>query len=434
MDIGKYNRIKDELFYFNLCGGISLDVRFNKGWFLLMFFAVGFALLYLWYLVFPGTENIEALRYFQREEISQGREYISLLRFMSIGCFFLELLFLVGLIFSGWAQTLAKKMQKITHNQVWGGRVLFFIFLWLSLRLLRLPFSIFSSYYWEHQWGFSVQSLYSWWQDYFLGAGLELVFMLLGVTILFFIIDRWKKMWWLVGAILTSVWLFVQVLLWPVVISPIFNEFQPAKDPEVIQMVEELSKKAEIKIDQVLIMDASRRTNSANAYFTGLGSTKRIVLYDTLLRDYSLDEVKAVVAHEMAHWKHKHVLQGLLWGVVGNLFLWFFLFVLLRSTFLKRNYYPPHTWALVLLFVLLISYVGSPIESYISRRMEIEADQMAVAITEDVPAAVRLQINLAVKNFADVSPPPFIEWFSYSHPSAPKRIQYIEAVTYDSKP
>jgi STE24 endopeptidase len=401
-------------------------VRFNKLWFLLICLAGVFAVLYLWYSLFPGKINNESLYYFNKDEILRARYYILPCRLVSVSSFILELGFWLWIIFSPRGQSLVVTIQNAAGGGVWGARISFFLFLWLALKLLYLPFSLFAGYYWEKSWGFLTQSLASWWQDYFLGAGIDFVFTLVSVIVLFLIIDRCPRKWWLVGALLTSGWLFVQVFLWPIVISPLFNDFQTAKDPEIIQMVKELSDKAGIKIDQVLIMDASRRTTSANAYFTGLGNTKRIVLYDTLLKDYPRDEVRAVIAHEMAHWKHKHVLKGLLWGTAANILLWWLLFGLLQKTLIRTSTYPPYTWALVLLFLLLVSFIGNPVENYMSRRMEIEADKTAVAMTSDKQAAVRLQIDLAAKNLADVFPPSFIEWFSYSHPSALKRIYYVD--------
>lgn len=112
---------------------------------------------------------------------------------------------------------------------------------------------------------------------------------------------QWPKTWWMVGAAVFSGWLVIQTLLWPVVISPLFNHFTEVRDPQIISMVNDLAQNAGLRIDKILVMDASRRTNKANAYFTGVGTTQRIVLYDTLLKDYDQNEIQAVIAHEMAH-------------------------------------------------------------------------------------------------------------------------------------
>jgi STE24 endopeptidase len=196
-------------------------------------------------------------------------------------------------------------------------------------------------------------------------------------------------------------------------------------------MVGELSQKARLPVEQVMVMDASRRTTRANAYFTGLGRTKRIVLYDTLLENYPPDQVKSVVAHEMAHWRQGHIVRGLAWGTLANFIFWGFLFIALRATIPPSVFVQPYTWAVILLFFILVSFVGSPVQNHLYRSMEIEADRVSVMLTGDAPAAVRLQVNLAVKNLSDVSPPAFIQWFSYSHPSAPDRIKIIKQAGSD---
>lgn len=410
-----------------------MQLHLNKIWWMLLILTSIFVILYLWHTLFPGTVRPEAFQYFQEQEISEGRSYISILRLVFILSFILELVLLFWFLGSGRAETLSQQLCRVSGNSLWGGRLLFFIILWLLLRFINLPFSLFAGYYWEHRWGFSTQTLPAWWQDYFLSVGLDFSLTLVGVLLFFVAIDRWPRKWWLAGAAFTSVWLFIQVFLWPLVISPLFNKFEPAQDSAVVQMVEELSEKAGLEVGEVLIMDASRRTTAANAYFTGLGKTKRIVLYDTLLKDYPPEEVKAVVAHEMAHWKHAHVLQAIKWGIISAFFLWGLLYLILGSTVSGRGGYPPHTWAIVVLFLLMVTFLSSPVENYLSRRMEKEADCTAVMLTGNIPVAIRLQVDLAAKNLADVSPPPFLEWFGYSHPSTLKRIEIIKQVVPSDK-
>jgi len=245
------------------------------------------------------------------------------------------------------------------------------------------------------------------------------------MLILLGIMNRWHNTWWLAGAALMSVWLVIQSLLWPVIIAPMFNKFEPVHDQAIMTMVRELADKAELPVDQVFIMDASRRTIKANAYFAGVGHTKRVVLYDTLLANYSFDEIKAVLAHEFAHWRQNHIVKGLLLGIIGNFLFWGILYTLLRSVMPGQTPNPPHTLAVIMFIILSLSFVINPWVNYISRNMETEADRIAVELTDDVQAAIRLQKNLALRNFSDLSPAPFIEWFSYSHPPAAKRMDNI---------
>jgi len=207
-----------------------------------------------------------------------------------------------------------------------------------------------------------------------------------------------------------------------------FNKFEPIVDTQLITMIDELAEKAGLPIDKMLVMDASTKTTKANAYFTGVGETKRIVLYDNLIRQYSLAEIKAVIAHEMAHWQKGHILRGLLLGSLGSFIVWGGAHLLLRREIL-RSRIKPLVWVTLLLYITLINFVSLPLQNAVSRQMEIEADQTAVILTEDPESAVKLQMGLALKNRSDLSPPAFIEWFSYTHPSVLNRIEKILEVS-----
>ena len=402
-----------------------MTFRLNGWWFLLLAVTGIFSLLYLWHTLFPGQVSPEALQYFTTEQINAGRDYSQTQRLLTIAGFVTQVLFLVWFLWSGRAVALGKWTQSIAGGSYLGGIILFFCSLWLALRLLNLPLDLYGSYFFQHSWGFSTQTLGAWWMDYLKGAGLDLIISGIGVILFFILLNGWPRTWWVIGAGLLACWLIIQSILWPVFISPMFNRFEPVKDPAILNMVEELSLKAGIPVEEVLVMDASRRTTKANAYFSGLGKTKQIVLYDNLLNAYSQDEVKAVLAHEMAHWRQGHIVKGLTLGVVGNFLAWGLLFLLLK-TMVPPRYYPAHTWAMVLLFFSLVSFITSPVQNYISRSMEKEADHVSTMLTGDPAAAVQLQKSLVIKNVSDVSPPTFIEWFSYSHPSVLHRIRVLE--------
>ncbi len=401
-----------------------MQLRFNTIWFILIAGVTVLGLLYVWFTIFPGRVNPETWQYFSAEQVERGRQHSRAIRLVFILSTFAQIIFLLWFVFSGRAEALARWAGQTTGG-FWTGLLLFFLVLWLFLELINLPFTLFSGYFWQHWWGFSTQTMGSWWVDYVKGSAISLVLSAAGVLILFRLMNRWPHAWWLAAAAFLSVWIVIQTFIWPVAVSPLFNRFTPATDPAVTTMVRELAGKAGLPVDEVLIMDASSRTTRTNAYYAGLGGTRQIVLYDTLLTAYPLDEVQAVVAHEMAHWLKGHIIQGLALGIIGNFILWYLLFLLLRVTVpdLTRS---PVTWAVIMLFFLITSFAGSPLQNHISRRMETEADRTSVALTGDVPAAVRLEIDLAEGNLSDVAPAPFVQWFSYSHPPAPDRIRTIE--------
>ncbi|MHB1420371.1 MAG: M48 family metallopeptidase [Bacillota bacterium] len=401
-------------------------LRTNTIWLLLIVLTGIFSILYLLFVLFPGRVAPEAFQYFSQEQVSQSRSYSQVAQLIFIGGFIAQAAFLIWFVFSGMAISLSRIIERLSGGNYWGGSLLFFIVLWLILQVINLPFNFYSGFTWQHRWGFSTQTIGQWWYDYFKGAGLEIIVSAVGVLLIFWLIKRWPTSWWMLAATLLSGWLVVQSFLWPVIVAPLFNRFELARDPGLLSMVSSLSKKAGLPVDRVLIMDASRRTTKANAYFAGLGRTKRVVLYDTLIQNYSADEVEAVVAHELAHWRLGHIKKGLMLGVLANFIIWGILFILLRGTLSQRFLPPPYTWALITLLFVMISFVSSPLENYYSRKMEREADQLSVVLTGNVPAAIELQKDLTAKNFSDVDPPAFIRWFSYSHPPVLERIKIIK--------
>lgn len=399
-----------------------MHLKINGIWLVLLLAAGLFSLLYLWFTLFPGDIPDKAAQYFTPEQIAQGRAYHRVMRVVYIVSFLAQGVFLSWLVFGGHVTRLSRRCLEAAGDNYWAGALLFSLGLWLFLNLLNLPFSFFNSYYWQQRWGFSTQSFGGWWSDYAKSAGIELILFAAGVTVLFWLVGKSPKSWWLLGAGLFSLWLVVQTIIWPVVVAPLFNKFTPARETWVVEMGQELAEKAGIAVDEVLVMDASRRTTQTNAYFTGLGRTKRIVLYDTLLNNYSPDEVKAVVAHEMAHWQQGHIVKGVSWGILGIFILWGGLSLILPKSYLPGALPSPHILPAILLFMMLFSFISSPVQNYLSRGMEREADRVAVLLTGDAKAAADLQINLAVKNVSDIAPAGFIVWFSYSHPPALSRI------------
>ncbi len=401
----------------------TLSQKTNYLWMGLMVLAGTFSAIYLGNALNPGEINPAALRYFSVEQAHSAQAYSFVPRVLFIISFILQVTALGWLVFSHKGEAIARRLEESSGGHYWKSILMYFFLLWFFLRILRLPFTLFGSYYWQHAWGFSTQSLASWWLDYTKSAALDLSLSMVGVVLFFLILKHWPKIWWVIGATLFSVWIAVQSFLWPVIVSPMFNHFEPVKNPSVINMVKDLAYKAGIQVDEVLVMDASRRTTMANAYFMGLGTTKQIVIYDNLLKNYPMDEVKAVLAHEMGHWQKGHIIQGLSLGVIGNFLVWGLLALYLQKLRPKSRLYRPQLWAGLQLFLLLILMVTNPLQNYISREMEKQADQVALELTENPSAIVRLQINLATKNLSDVSPPGFIVWYGYTHPPVLSRIE-----------
>ena len=386
--------------------------------------ALAMAGAYLACTLFPAPPRPELLAYFTPGQIADGRAYSQPLRIAFILGTGLQCGLLVWLTAGQRDQALSRWALKAAGGRPTAASLLLLLLLLLALQLISLPLDFFSGFLWQRQWGFATGGAGAWLLDHLKSETIILLPALAGAALLLTLMRRLPRLWWLAAAALLSVWIMAASYLWPVYISPLFNRFTPVSDPAVTEMTTRLADRAGLPVKEVLMMDASRRTSRANAYFAGIGDTRQIVLYDNLLHNYSVTEIEAVVAHELAHWRQNHIIKGVLWGIAGNIIAWGFIFLLLRPLCSRRRQPPPQLWLFMLLFIYLGSFINLPVQNLISRHMEREADAIGVMLTGDPAAAIRLQISLAVKNRSDVYPPAYIRLFG-SHPSAYERIMAL---------
>jgi STE24 endopeptidase len=300
----------------------------------------------------------------------------------------------------------------------------------LSTWLVQLPLSFVRGYSIAHAWGLSTQNVAGWLTDSLKAAGVGAI--VAAVSVLAFVAAvRWfPRSWWLIGwaafTALTALFAFA----WPIVIAPLFNRFTPVDDESTRSRVLALACEADVDIDEVLVADASRRTTAENAYVAGLGSTKRMVLYDTLLEEAGEDETAYVVAHELGHEVGNHVVKGVVVSSVG-LLAGFGLLWLLAS---RESVWE---WAgasgvgdlralpVLLLYLTVATLILLPAQSAVSRHFERQADATAIRLTEDPDTGVRVFRRLAFSNIADLRPPAVAVWALYSHPPTDDRIRAV---------
>lgn len=221
----------------------------------------------------------------------------------------------------------------------------------------------------------------------------------------------------------------VLVLLEPLVITPLFYEVRPLADAGLANRIMALADKANMHVDAVEVIDASSKTNEVNAYFTGFGGAQRIVLFDTLLRDYTPDQIEVVLAHEMGHWYYHHVLLSILGlGAAGWLGLFGLQWLLQRSWRWLGLSGPADIAGLpyVLAVIALVSYLALPFENGISRFAEGQADHFALTTSQKPQAMAELFEQFAVQNLSLVEPPALEKFIFYTHPSLAERIRMAE--------
>jgi STE24 endopeptidase len=235
------------------------------------------------------------------------------------------------------------------------------------------------------------------------------------------------RRWWVAGSVVVVLFGVAITYASPIVLDPLFNTFTPLKEGRTRSDVIELAQKAGIDVGEVYEMDASRRTTAANAYVAGLGHTKRVVLYDNLLKDFTPAETRLVVAHELGHVKHEDVPHGLLYLAIVTPFAMFAV-ARLGERFAGRDALgTPAALPGVLLAIALVAPAITVISNQLSRAVERRADAYALELTREPETQVAFQKRIAVKNVSDPDPPGWVTFLLGTHPPTIERIGQAEA-------
>jgi STE24 endopeptidase len=310
----------------------------------------------------------------------------------------------------------------------WAQAVCFTALLESLLTLVRLPLAIWSGLLRERRFGFSTQSAVAFAADRAKAFALGLVLSAAGLAGLIWLARLSPAAWPLLAAAAGSACVLALSLLGPLLIEPLFNRFTPVADAPLAAALAALAERAGLPIREVLVADASRRTRKANAYVSGLGATRRLVLYDTLLAEVSRRELELVLAHELGHRRARHLLLGTLLGMAGLGGFVAALWALLRWRALDtalgvpRGAADPRVAAFVLFAGLAAELLVAPFGAALSRRFEREADRFSLELTGDLEAFETTHRLLAQKNLADLDPPRAIYLAFFSHPTPLERI------------
>ncbi|HEX9375154.1 MAG TPA: M48 family metallopeptidase [Actinomycetota bacterium] len=278
----------------------------------------------------------------------------------------------------------------------------------------------------ERRWGFARQTWFRWFGDWAKGAliGVGLTGgMLVGFLSLAGATDAWP---W-IAAPAAALVVFVLSFLAPVVFEPVFNRFRPLEDEQLAGELRALSVKAGVPVRDVLVADASRRTSKENAYVSGLGATRRVVVWDTLLSRGSARDVRLVVAHELGHRRARHVLKGTLTAALGAVAGVVLLWALLRSGALLDAVHAtgpadPRVVPFVLLALAVAGLVTDPFGMAVSRRWEREADRASIELTGDAEGFAEMERDLSTANLSELAPGRLAYLFTHSHPAPAERI------------
>jgi STE24 endopeptidase len=331
--------------------------------------------------------------------------------------------------FGQWFQHLDSWVRGWGLSQVPSG-ALYIGILSLLVAAANLPFSAYSTFVIEEKFGFNQTTWSTFFKDKIKGLGLSLILggPLLACVLAFFEFagsSAWLYCW---GAV--TLYMLVVQFIAPAWIMPLFNRFNILEEGELKEEILAYARSINFSLDNIFIMDGSRRSSKSNAFFTGFGRYKRIVLFDTMVEKHSIAELVAVLAHEMGHFKKKHILMSLLISIGQSGLMFYLLSIVISYSGLFEAFYvkTPSVYTGLVFFAILYSpfdVITGLFLGALSRKNEFEADRFAVATTQNPQAMMDALKKLSVHNLTNLRPHPFYVFLNYSHPPVLARVRAI---------
>jgi STE24 endopeptidase len=359
---------------------------------------------------------------FSPDEVERGRQYHRARYLTGLAEFALPVVALCVLAFTDVGDWLLP-------DWAWWAQALVYPAIVLAvLTLLRLPIAHWRDLVRERRWGLSTQTTGGWIADVVKGYLVGTVI----ATILFFglvALARWTDAWPFIAAPLAAAFVVLLTFVAPVVLEPIFNKFEPVEDEELVADLRALSVRAGVPVRDVLVADASRRTTKSNAYVSGFGATRRVVVFDTMLERAQPAGLRAVLAHELAHRKYRDVLSFTVFFVFAA-----FALVALEWIVLGEDAADPRSFPLAALVLVLAQPPIFAMLAAVSRRWEYRADRFALDVTGDLGSLEHMFADLVQSNVADLEPPRVVYYLKYTHPTVPERLEALRrAARIDGK-
>jgi STE24 endopeptidase len=408
--------------------------------------SLGFVTIYLFQLAF-----VLQMELLNRKRLKEGgnavpesmREFVDEQKLASMKAYSLEnsrvfliqktagdliLLVAIFLGFLNWANGLFANFNYLAAG------LCFFLLIGVVSFLMELPFDYYETFLLEEKYGFNRSDLRTWITDHIKGAAVSAVLLVLILSPLLWTIHALPDYWWLFGFLIVAAIQFLLVVLYPIIIAPIFNKFEPLHDTELAEKVEQLVRQTGMRTDGIFQMDAGRRSGHSNAYFTGFGKAKRIVLFDTLLSSHTHEEILGVLAHELGHFKLRHIIKMYALSLIAMLAGFYATYLLLNWAELYRSFNFDQSQYHVGLFLVGIFwgkllFFLKPFAAGISRRFERNADEFATDLLKNPEALATALKKLGSHNLSNLNPHPFYVWFYYSHPPLVQRIEHLESIS-----
>jgi len=340
-------------------------------------------------------------------------------------------LFILLLLFAGFgtSKILAARLLNFTTSNYLIVTLYLFIVL-IAYYLLSLPINFYHSYILEHKFCLSNQKISDWFLDQIKSG---IIAYIIGIVLLgafYYILKHNENSWWLVISVF---WIFFSLILaklTPIVIIPLFFKYKRLTDDTLRERILSLANKMKIKILDCFQIDFSKKTLKANAAFVGWGATKRVILADTLKDKYTYDEIEVILAHEFAHYRLKHLLKLILVNSLVTVICFYLIFKTSTSAltlFGLSSLSDIASLPVILIYFLLFGIITQPFANFISRRLERNADMLALKVTGLKDAFISMMEKLSNQNLADRNPHPIIKFFFFDHPPIDERINSAES-------
>ncbi|MFY0684110.1 MAG: M48 family metallopeptidase [Balneola sp.] len=343
-----------------------------------------------------------------------------------------NLIVLLAFWFSGGFNWLDEIVRSWGFGELVTG-LMYIALLMVAKSIISLPFSVYSTFVIEERFGFNKTTPKTFVLDLIKGLGLGLIIgmPLLAGILAFFMYTG--DLAWLYAWIAITVFSLVMQYVAPTWIMPLFNKYTPLEEGELRTAIEDYTQKVDFPLQGLFVIDGSKRSSKSNAFFTGFGKNKRIALYDTLIENHTNDELVAVLAHEIGHYKKKHIIKGMITSVIQTGVMLFVLSIFLQAEGLFDAFYMDEmsVYAGLIFFGMLYAPIDMILSVFMqisSRKHEYEADEFAATTTgkpEDMIATLK---KLSKDNLSNLTPHPFYVFLNYSHPPALQRINAIREI------
>lgn len=342
----------------------------------------------------------------------------------------LYLLFLLILFQAlGLSSALANSITKVIRYY-YLSLAIYLLVIFAAYYILDFPFNLYRSFILEHKFNLCNQKIKDWLVEQFKEIVLSFTIFIILVEVFYYILNNLARNWWIVVSLF---WIFFSVILaklTPVLIIPLFFKYKPLSDNTLKEKILNLADKMKVKVLDVFEIDFSKKTLKANAAFVGIGKQKRVILADTLKDKYTYDEIEAILAHEFAHYRLKHLLKLLLVNSIGIILCFYIIFKTNRyiiNLFGIDSLETIAAFPIILIYITVFGILATPLENYLSRRFETNADRMALKFTGLKSGFVSMMDKLANQNLADRNPSKLIKIFFFDHPPIDERIAMAKA-------